>query len=182
VANALAALALGHAAGLPREAMIEALRAFRGLPHRCEVVAESGGVRWINDSKATNVSATAAALDGLGGERGGEGPGEGLLLIAGGRGKGDDFKGLVKPVAAHCRAVFAIGETRDALAAALGDAVPVTRCEDLAAAVDAAAAAARPGDTVLLSPACASFDQFANYQARGDRFAALAREIAGGAK
>jgi UDP-N-acetylmuramoylalanine--D-glutamate ligase len=174
VANALAALALGHAAGLPREAMVEALLAFRGLPHRCEVVAEAGYVRWINDSKATNVSATAAALEGLGGDN--------LLLIAGGRGKGDDFKGLVKPVAAHCRAVFAIGETRDALAAALGDAVPVTRCEDLAAAVHAAAAEARPGDTVLLSPACASFDQFANYQARGDRFAALAREIAGGAK
>jgi len=180
VANALAALALGHAAGLPRAAMIEAIRAFRGLPHRCEVVAEAGGIRWINDSKATNVSAAAAALEGLGGDGGGED--KGLLLIAGGRGKGDDFKGLVKPVAAHCRAVFAIGETRDALAAALGDAVPVTRCEDLAAAVDAAAAAARPGDTVLLSPACASFDQFANYQARGDRFAALAREIAGGAK
>ena len=176
VANALAALAIGHAAGLPRGAMIEALRAFRGLPHRCEVVAESDGVRWINDSKATNVSATAAALEGLGAE----GAGAGLLLIAGGRGKGDDFRGLVKPVAAHCRAVFALGETRDALAAALGDAVPVTRCEDLAAAVDAAAAEARSGDTVLLSPACASFDQFPDYQARGERFAALARERAGG--
>ena len=177
VANALAALAIGHAAGLPREAMVEALLAFRGLPHRCEVVAEAGGVRWINDSKATNVSATAAALEGLGGE----GEGDNLLLIAGGRSKGDDFKGLVKPVAAHCRAVFAIGETRDALAEALGAAVPVTCCEDLAAAVAAAAAEARPGDTVLLSPACASFDQFPDYQARGERFAALARAHAGGA-
>jgi len=166
VANALAALAIGHAAGLPRDAIIEALVAFRGLPHRCEVVAEAAGVRWINDSKATNASATAAALEGLGGESGGGAAGEGLLLIAGGRGKGDDFTGLVKPVTAHCRAVYAIGETRDALAAA----------------VAAAAAEARPGDTVLLSPACASFDQFPDYRARGEHFAALAREIAGGAR
>ncbi|HKK22958.1 MAG TPA: UDP-N-acetylmuramoyl-L-alanine--D-glutamate ligase, partial [Pseudohaliea sp.] len=124
VANALAALAIGHAAGLPREAMVEALTSFRGLPHRCQVVAEAGGVTWINDSKATNVSATAAALDGLGGDR--------LLLLAGGRGKGDDFRGLVRPVAAHCRAVFAFGESREALAAALGERVPVSCSEDLA--------------------------------------------------
>ncbi|KGE03257.1 UDP-N-acetylmuramoyl-L-alanine--D-glutamate ligase [Pseudohaliea rubra] len=180
-ANALAALALGHAAGLPREAMVEALMAFRGLRHRCEVVAEGNGVRWINDSKATNVSATAAALKGLGGgdADGAEGRGGRLLLIAGGRGKGDDFRGLQRPVAAHCRAVFAIGETRDALAAALADSTPVTRCDDLAAAVSAAADEAEPGDTVLLSPACASFDQFPNYEARGDAFAALARGLAG---
>ena len=207
VANALAALAIGHAAGLPREAMVEALRSFRGLPHRCQVVAAAGGITWINDSKATNASATATALAGLGregdvakgGNRGGynggansggksgdkssetgdEGSGPNLLLLAGGRGKGDDFRGLQRPVAAHCRAVFAYGEAREALAAALGERVPVTPCEDLAAAARAAAAAARVGDTVLLSPACASFDQFPSYEARGDAFAALARELSG---
>jgi UDP-N-acetylmuramoylalanine--D-glutamate ligase len=176
VANALAALAIGHAAGLPREAMVEALRRFRGLPHRCEVVAEAGGVRWINDSKATNVSATFAALEGLGGECDGGGR---LLLIAGGRGKGDDYRALRAAVAAHCGAVFTIGEMAPALAEALAGAAPVTACGTLAEAVAAAAAAARTADTVLLSPACASFDQFADYQARGDAFAAAVRDLPG---
>ena len=174
VANALAALAIGTAAGLPRAAMVDTLRRFRGLPHRCEVVAEVQGVRWINDSKATNVSATKAALSGLGGDGR-------LLLIAGGRGKGEDLAALRAPVSAHCAAVFTIGESAAALAEALGEDVPVTGCGTLAAAVAAAAAAAGPGDTVLLSPACASFDQFADFEARGEAFRTAVQRLGGGA-
>jgi len=172
VANALAALAVGTAADLPLEAMVEALRRFGGLPHRCEIVAEHRGVRWINDSKATNVAAAQAAIEGLGFEKN-------LILIAGGRDKGSDFSQLRAVVAGRCERVLLIGEAASALEVALGDGAPTERVETLDAAVERAAAIARAGHSVLLSPACASFDQFASYEARGDAFRAAARRLAG---
>ncbi|TDG15081.1 UDP-N-acetylmuramoyl-L-alanine--D-glutamate ligase [Seongchinamella unica] len=162
-ANALAALALGYAAGLPTAAMLDALREFRGLPHRCELVAELAGVRFVNDSKGTNIGATEAALAGLGGARD-------VVLIAGGQGKGADFDQLREAVQRHCKQLVLMGEDAAALEAALADLVPACRAATMAEAVSMATASAGPGDTVLLSPACASLDMFSSYQARGDAF------------
>lgn len=173
VANVLAALALGYAAGLPLAAMTTTLRNFRGLPHRCELVAEIDGVRYVNDSKGTNVGATEAALRGLGGERD-------VLLIAGGQGKGADFAQLQDAVAQHCKLLLLLGEDAPLLAQALSDSVPVLMVSSLAEAVSTAAAHARRGDVVLLSPACASFDMFSGYAERGNTFAARVRELAEG--
>jgi UDP-N-acetylmuramoylalanine--D-glutamate ligase len=171
--NALAALAIGHAAGLPHAAMFDALRTFTGLPHRCQQVCDADGVRWIDDSKATNVAAASAAITGLGSE----GP---LVLIAGGRGKGGDYRALAAPVAQYCRAVLLIGETAEQMATDLADAPIIERCESLEAAVARAAELAQSGDSVLLSPACASFDMFRDYLERGERFAAAALRVTGG--
>ena len=168
--NALAALALGEALGLPEAAMCEALRQYRGLPHRSQWVADIDGVRWVNDSKATNVGATAAALAGL------DRP---VILLAGGQGKGADFTPLRAAVAGRVRAALLFGEDAPRLAGALAGSVPVERVADLDSAVTHAAALARPGDCVLLSPACASFDQFSGYAERGERFAARVRALAG---
>ncbi|MFN2328580.1 MAG: UDP-N-acetylmuramoyl-L-alanine--D-glutamate ligase [Chromatocurvus sp.] len=172
LANALAALAIGHSAGLPMAAMLDTLRDFQGLPHRCQQVAERKGVRWINDSKATNVGAAKAAIEGMG-------RGRNLVLIAGGRGKGGDFAALRQPVATYCKLVLLIGETAEQLACDIGDAAPVQRCDSLDTAVQAAAASANAGDCVLLSPACASFDMFRDYGERGDVFAAAVRDLPG---
>ncbi len=173
LANALAALALGEAAGLPLEPRLQALRVFGGLPHRSQLVAEKAGVRWYNDSKGTNVGASIAALEGL--HAAGEAPS--TLLIAGGDGKGADFAPLA-PVAARCaRAVILIGRDAPLIAAALDGQVPLFSAPDLTAAVRLAAEQARPGDRVLLSPACASFDMFRNYEERGERFAAAVEEL-----
>lgn len=166
VANALAALALGDAAGLPMVAMLEALRSFSGLPHRCEVVLEHGGVRWVNDSKATNVGAALAAIEGLGAD-------SRLLLIAGGRDKEADFRPLRAAVEAHCDSVFLIGEAAQKIADTLHGASEIHRSGSLEAAVADAHGAARSGHTVLLSPACASFDQFSSYEERGEAFRRL---------
>lgn len=166
LANALAALALGHAAGLRRPAMLAALREFPGLPHRCQWVAERDGVTWLNDSKATNVGAALAAIEGVE-----TGPDSGrLVLIAGGQGKGQDFTPLREAVGQHCRAVILLGEDADTLAEVLQDTVPLQQATSMDAAVQQAAALARPGDAVLLSPACASFDMFSGFAARGDAF------------
>ena len=173
VANALAALALGTAVGLPREAMVSALRRFHGLPHRCQWVGRASGVDWYNDSKGTNVGATCAALQGLAAER----P---VILLAGGDGKGADFT----PLASACqsgetgrvRAVVTLGRDGPLIAQALQGVVRVTRAHDLADAVAQAADLARSGDAVLLSPACASFDMFRDYVERGERFVAAVRE------
>ncbi|MEE4279347.1 MAG: UDP-N-acetylmuramoyl-L-alanine--D-glutamate ligase [Halieaceae bacterium] len=170
LANALAALAIGHAAGLPIDAMLRALHAYGGLPHRCELVAERDGVEWVNDSKATNVAATVAAVEGLGRSRR-------LLLIAGGRDKAGDYRALRGPVQEFCDVVLLIGESAPLLAEALAGAAPIEAPGVLAAAVRRAAELARPGHTVLLSPACASFDQFASYAARGDAFRSEVREV-----
>tara|TARA_R110001592_G_scaffold363371_1_gene685658 strand:- start:279387 stop:280757 length:1371 start_codon:yes stop_codon:yes gene_type:complete len=163
VANALAALALGHAAGIPMESMVLTLRQFSGLPHRCQQVAEIGGVSYVNDSKGTNVGATLAALNGLG-------DANNILLIAGGQGKGADFSLLQSAVARRCKAVILLGEDAQKMRAALEDHAPVTIVASMNEAVRSAASQSGPGDVVLLSPACASFDMFTGYINRGEVF------------
>lgn len=164
--NALAALALGHAVGLPMESMLNSLRSFGGLEHRCQWLRELEGVSYYDDSKATNVGAALAAIEGLGADI----PGK-LVLIAGGDGKGADFSGLRAPVAANCRAVVLIGRDAELIAKALGDDVALIRVATLDEAVQRCAEIAQAGDAVLLSPACASFDMFKNYEERGRLFA-----------
>jgi len=168
LANALAALALGDAVGLPRQAMLHVLRHFKGLPHRTQWVAERRGVRWLNDSKATNVAAALAAIQGL------DGP---LILIAGGQGKGADFGELAAGIGENVRAVVLLGEAADEIEQALNDSLPIERAGSMADAVGRAAAIAVAGDTVLLSPACASFDMFAGYQERGELFMRAVKEL-----
>ncbi|WP_271105146.1 UDP-N-acetylmuramoyl-L-alanine--D-glutamate ligase [Pseudomonas tohonis] len=165
-ANALAALALGHAVGLPMEPMLETLKTFTGLAHRCQWVREREGVAYYDDSKATNVGAALAAIEGLGADIDGK-----LVLIAGGDGKGADFSGMREPVAGFCRAVVLLGRDAELIAQALGDAVPLVRVRTLDEAVSRAAELAVRGDAVLLSPACASLDMFKNFEERGRLFA-----------
>jgi UDP-N-acetylmuramoylalanine--D-glutamate ligase len=168
VANAMAAAAAALSMELDREAVREGLRGFAGVPHRLEQVAEIGGVRFVNDSKATNV---ASATVGIGAFAGG------VHAILGGSEKGEPFAPLLDPVREHCAACYLIGPTADRMAEELAPAVAagveLHRCEDLADAVRRAAAAARPGGVVLLAPACASFDAFENFERRGERFRAI---------
>ena len=170
-ANALAALAMGHALELPLEAMQQVLRTFPGLPHRTQFVAEGRGLRWYDDSKGTNPGATQAALEGLE-----EGEGR-TVLIAGGQAKGADFGELAQAIVRHCRALVLLGEDRRLIAAAVGDRLPVVEVETMEEAVARAAELGRPGDRVLLSPACASFDLFDGYEHRGRVFQACVREV-----
>ena len=165
-ANALAALALGHAVGLSMDAMLAALKNFGGLAHRCQWVGERAAVNYYDDSKATNVGAALAAIEGLGADIDGK-----LLLIAGGDGKGADFAALRAPVQRFCRAVVLLGRDAERLGAALGEGVPQVRVASLEEAVQRSAELARPGDAVLLSPACASLDMFRNFEERGRLFA-----------
>ena len=169
LANALAALAMGQCLGLRRAGMLAALREFAGLAHRSALVLEHRGVRWFDDSKGTNVGATAAAVRGL--------PGQ-IILIAGGEGKNQDFSPLRAALTGKARAVVLIGRDAPLIAAALGDSVPIQSAADMDQAVTMAAALAQPGDSVLLSPACASFDMFSGYEERGAVFAAAARRLA----
>jgi UDP-N-acetylmuramoylalanine--D-glutamate ligase len=173
-ANALAALALGEAVGLPRQAMLEALEHFPGLPHRSSWVANIGGVRYIDDSKGTNVGATIAAVAGM--------PGP-LVMIAGGEGKGQDFTPLASAFRGKVREAVLIGKDAPAIAASLAG---VCRTETVASreavaamdtAVNTAYRLAVAGDTVLLSPACASLDMFRDYSHRGDVFAAAVQKL-----
>ncbi|GAB4289622.1 MAG: UDP-N-acetylmuramoyl-L-alanine--D-glutamate ligase [Thiohalomonadaceae bacterium] len=169
-ANALAALALGDAMAFPRAAMLRALREFTGLPHRCQWVAEVGGVNWYDDSKGTNVGSTLAALSGM--------PGNKVVLIAGGDGKGQDFAPLRDTVATHARAVVLIGRDAPLIEQALNGVVPVVNAgRSLEQAVHECARLAQPGDSVLLSPACASFDMFDNYVHRAEVFVAAVRGL-----
>jgi UDP-N-acetylmuramoylalanine--D-glutamate ligase len=173
--NALAALALCRAIGLPLAPLLHGLRDYRGEPHRVELVATVGGVDYYDDSKGTNVGATVAALNGLGAGRNAPQ----LILIAGGDGKGQDFSPLAAPVARHARAVLLIGRDAGALRAALaGAGVDLADCDTLEQAVRQAAALAASGDAVLLSPACASFDMFRNYAHRAEVFVDAVRELA----
>jgi UDP-N-acetylmuramoylalanine--D-glutamate ligase len=166
-ANALAALALCRAIGLPRAPLLAALREFRGLPHRVELVGEQGGVRYYDDSKGTNVGSTVAALAGLA-----KGKAK-VVLIAGGVGKGQDFSPLKDAAARAARAVVLIGRDAPLIEKALsGSGIAVTHAASIDDAVGAAAKHAQPGDVVLLSPACASFDMFRNYAHRGEMFRA----------
>ncbi len=169
VANALAALALCRAIELPLDPLLNALRAFKGLPHRVEPVAQILGVNYYDDSKGTNVGATVAALQGL------VSP---VVLIAGGQGKGQDFTPLQAVVAKHARAVVLIGSDADRIERALqGCGVPVTHAKDMGDAVKQGAGLAQPGDAVLLSPACASFDMFRNYVHRAEVFVAAVHDL-----
>ncbi len=169
LANALAALALGEAAGLTLPAMLEALRNFAGLPHRCQWVREKTGVTWINDSKATNVGAAIAAIHGV--------PGEKLVVILGGQGKGQDFSALREVIARRARAVVLMGEDASLLQQELADIVQIDHASSMQEAVNKSAQLAQAGDTVLLSPACASFDMFSGFEQRGDAFAESVRGL-----
>jgi UDP-N-acetylmuramoylalanine--D-glutamate ligase len=161
VDNALAATLAARAAGATAEAIAAGLRSFRGLPHRLETVREVAGVLWINDSKATNVASTAVALRAM------ERP---YVAILGGRHKGEPYTRLGALLGDRCRGIVAYGEAAALVAADLGGAAAVTVVPAFAEAVAAAGARARPGDAVVLTPACSSFDQFANYEERGAAF------------
>jgi UDP-N-acetylmuramoylalanine--D-glutamate ligase len=166
--NAAAATAAARAAGISDEAIAEALRSFPGVAHRLELVAEIGGVRYVNDSKATNTAAARRALSAY------DAP---LHVILGGSRKGESFAELAREL--HGRA-YLIGETADELAEALGrTGVPYIRCGDLAGAVEAASRSAAPGEVVLLSPACASYDQFRDFEHRGEEFRRLVQNLSG---
>ncbi|MEC5161003.1 UDP-N-acetylmuramoylalanine--D-glutamate ligase [Janthinobacterium sp. CG_23.3] len=176
-ANALAALALCRAIGLPFAPLLYGLREYQGEPHRVELVAAINAVEYYDDSKGTNVGATAAALNGLGKSFGGAE--QRLLLIAGGEAKGQDFAPLAEPVARYVRAVLLIGRDAPAIRAALAQTgVELIDCETLPLAVRRARELAQAGDAVLLSPACASFDMFKNYGHRAEVFVDAVREIA----
>jgi UDP-N-acetylmuramoylalanine--D-glutamate ligase len=166
-ANALATLALGDALRLPLTPMLDELREFTGLPHRAQWVAEIDGVRYINDSKGTNVGATLAAVDGLAGP---------LVVIAGGDGKGQDFTPLASAFRGKVRSAVLLGRDAGLIETALAGICHTARVETMEEAVRAAARFARPGDTVLLSPACSSLDMFRDYAHRGNAFAAAVQE------
>ena len=171
VDNALAALALGDAAGIPMAAMLTALKNFKGLKHRCEFVALKQGVEFYNDSKGTNVGATIAAIQGLARDP------QQLIVILGGEGKGQDFTELSPSLQAIHSQVVLIGRDAPVIEQAIASATTVTRANSLADAVNKSLQLAKPGDAVLLSPACASFDMFNNYQDRGDQFCQLVQEL-----
>ena len=169
VENAMAAAAVCLARGIDREAVVAGLRTFAGVRHRLERIATRDGVTWINDSKATNVVSTIVALQAFL---------NGIHLIAGGRGKRQDFSPLAGPVSERCRAVYLIGEAAAELAEALAPAgVPLHQAGNLDHAVALARQAAGPGEIVLLSPACASYDQYPDFEARGDHFRALVERL-----
>ena len=168
IANAMAAVTISSVCGCPPEIMERVLRTFPGLEHAMELVRERGGVQYINDSKGTNVDATLKALDSF------DHP---IILIAGGKDKGADFSKLREAVRRRVKHVILIGEAKPALKQALEGASALTDAGSLRAALDSASNLAQPGDIVLLSPACASFDMFADYQDRGRQFKALVNAL-----
>ena len=169
IANALAAMALGQAAGISTDAMLNALRVFPGLAHRTEWIANINGVDWFNDSKATNVGAAQAAINGI--------EANNLILIAGGQGKGQDFSPLKETVSNTVKTVILIGEDSWLLQQTLEGVAQLLLAESMEDAVSKAASIAQPGDVVLLSPACASFDMFSGYEERGKAFIAAVSEV-----
>lgn len=169
-ANALAALALGFAVGLDELAMCKALKTFKGLSHRMQRVAKIAGVTWVNDSKATNIGACVAALQGYDRK---------VVLIAGGDAKGADMNELMPSVKEKAKSVVLMGKDAGLIEQALDGCVPVFKAANIKEAVKIAAGIAQFGDSVLLSPACASLDQYKNYQDRGDKFAEAVLELAG---
>ena len=169
ISNALAACALAYLAGAPLAVLAQGLRGFRGLPHRMQRVALRGGVEWLDDSKGTNVGATVAALTGLDRK---------AILILGGEGKGQNFAPLAPAIRARAKQVLLIGRDAALIGKAVeGAGVPIERCATLEAAVARAAQFAKPGDAVLLSPACASFDMFRDYKHRGEAFTAAVKGL-----
>ncbi|MEO8400470.1 MAG: UDP-N-acetylmuramoyl-L-alanine--D-glutamate ligase [Gammaproteobacteria bacterium] len=171
-ANALASLAIGFGYGLPMHAMLQTLIQFNGLPHRCQLVRERNGVRWYNDSKGTNVGATLAAIEGLGPEINGK-----LILIAGGVGKNADFTPLVPAVEKYVKTTVLIGDAAPVLAEMLADRVEIRFAKNMEEAVTIAENLALPDDSVLLSPACASFDMFNNFEHRGQVFTDIVQTL-----
>lgn len=171
-ANALASLAVAHQMGVPLKAMLPVLKTFKGLPHRCQYVAFSQGITWYNDSKGTNVGATQAAIIGLGQAMEGK-----IILIAGGMGKNADFRPLMKPIQNYVRHAILFGEAAKEMKAVLEKSVPITMARDLEQAVEIAEKKAKSKDSVLLSPACASFDMFHNFEHRGDVFMAIVKKF-----
>jgi UDP-N-acetylmuramoylalanine--D-glutamate ligase len=169
VSNTLAALTLGEAAGLARDAMIEAINEFRGLPHRMQLVSQQSGIRWYNDSKGTNVGATLAAIDSAEGR---------VVLIAGGDAKGADLAPLAPAMRRKGRGAVLIGRDAPRIREVLQTIVPLEQVADMQQAVECAARMARPGDSVLLSPACASTDMYRDYQERGELFVRAVRGLA----
>ncbi|MGV3729234.1 MAG: UDP-N-acetylmuramoyl-L-alanine--D-glutamate ligase [Sphingopyxis sp.] len=169
--NAVCAIAVCRVLGLGDEAIERGLATFRSLPHRMELVGEARGARWYNDSKATNAASAAPALAAFP-----PAPDQRLHWIAGGQAKGDGLAAC-RPWFGHVKRAYLIGEAMAPFADEIGDAIAVERSGDLATAVEQAAAAAKPGDVVLLSPACASFDQFKDYEARGDAFRAAVEAL-----
>jgi UDP-N-acetylmuramoylalanine--D-glutamate ligase len=163
--NALAACALAQVAGIAIETMVEVLRSFTGLYHRAQWIRSIEGVDWIDDSKGTNIGATSSAISGIGGGIQGK-----IVLIAGGQGKGADFNELRASVAQHVSLMILIGEDAPLLQQALADVVSIERASSLEDAVQQAHQQAKQGDVVLLSPACASFDMFRDYNHRGEVF------------
>jgi UDP-N-acetylmuramoylalanine--D-glutamate ligase len=168
----MAAAAAALAMGIDREAVREGLRSFAGVPHRLEQVAEIGGVRFVNDSKATNVASATVGIRAFAG---------GVHAILGGSEKEEPFTPLIDPIRERVAACYLLGATSERMARELAPVleagVELHRCEDLDDAVRRAAAAAQPGEVVLLSPACASFDAFDNFEQRGDRFREIVRGL-----
>ncbi len=169
--NALSALALGEVVGLPLNIMLDVLREFSGLSHRCQWLADINGVSWFNDSKATNVGAAVAAINGLGEDLSGK-----IILIAGGDGKNADFAELKTPVSDYVGHLVLIGCDAPKIAEALENQAVIHYAESMQEAVSQCSHLAQSGDAVLLAPACASFDMFNSFEHRGDVFAALVRE------
>jgi UDP-N-acetylmuramoylalanine--D-glutamate ligase len=156
--NVLAAILMAHLIGVEASDMAAPVRSFRGLPHRLERVREIGGVAWFNDSKATNVGATLQSLSSFAG---------GVVLILGGKDKGGAFADLAPLIRERVTHLVLMGAARETIRGQLGDPVPTTLVDDMAGAVEAAHGAAKPGGVVLLAPACASFDQYSGFEARG---------------
>jgi len=172
LSNAMAALALGHAVGIPEVAMVSALREFSGLPHRCQHLRELRGVNYFNDSKGTNVGATQVAIESIAERTTGE-----IVLIAGGIGKDADFSPLMSLLERYVKRVILIGRDADKLAHLIGKRVDIMRASSMEEAVKEASESAVPGDTVLLSPACASYDMFKDFAHRGRMFAAAVESL-----
>ncbi len=171
VDNALAALALGDAAGIPMDAMLTALKGFKGLKHRCEFVATKNGVEFYNDSKGTNIGSTLAAIHGLARDP------QQLIVILGGEGKGQDFTELAPALGAINSQVILIGRDAPIIEQAVARSTKITHASSMQDAVNKSLQLANAGDAVLLSPACASFDMFKNYEDRGEKFCAAVQEL-----
>jgi len=170
--NCMAACALAHCIGIGKEPMINVLTTFKGLPHRCQWIRTLKGVEWINDSKGTNVGATLSAITGLGDSHNGK-----IVWIAGGKSKSADFSELKETIIPFVRSIVLIGEDAEKIAAALGKAIPIVLAGSMKEAVHHARLEAKNGDIVLLSPACASFDMFRDFNHRGEVFSQLVREL-----
>ena len=172
ISNALATLAMAEALNVPLDISVDVLKKFRGLPHRCQLIGEIDAVNWYNDSKATNVGACCAAIRGLGKENN-------LVLIAGGDGKGANFEPVYEIAKNRVHTAVLLGKDRKKLEMYLSPGIPVYLCDDLESAVSIASEKAKPGDSVLLSPACSSLDMFSDYQARGEAFIRAVKSIKG---